>query len=104
MIKKVINNDSSAILIPTFGACFQRILWMFVSEGKLSLITNIGVGVVFFMPLISLLGVYISIQNIIKKVKINKNIFALILNLIWLSFLIIPLLVMLLYPDLIVSV
>jgi len=75
-----------------------------ISKGNLSSITYYGVGVVFFIPLISLLGVYISIRNIIKKVEIKKNIFAFILNLIWLSFLIIALLIMLLFPDLIASV
>jgi len=111
MIKKVINYDSSAILIPILGVYCQGLLWIFVfiftmidsiSKGNLSSITYYGVGVVFFMPLISLLGVYISIRNIIKKVEIKKNIFAFIL--IWLSFLIIALLIMLLFPDLIASV
>jgi len=99
MLKKIINNDKTPILIPIIGFCSQVILWgLFFSFVVLSdSVSNrnaireniilIGSAIIFFLPLISLLGIYLSIRNMFKKVNSKINKLGLILNLTWFAFL-----------------
>ncbi|QVK19151.1 hypothetical protein KHQ81_05475 [Mycoplasmatota bacterium] len=95
IVKKNINSKFAPMLIPFFGFGFQGFLYIILLIFGLLTIGNenpnplflIASTIVFFMPIISLLGVFLSLRNIIKKEYIVLNILALSLNLVWLGLL-----------------
>lgn len=105
IVEKNINSKLAPILIPVFGFGIQGVLWFIVftftilshndSNGNVNPVSEtislIGAYIVFFMPFLSLIGIFLSIRNIIKKEYITLNILALALNLVWLGLLILAL-------------
>lgn len=99
MLKNIINNDKTPVVIPIIGFGLQAVLWMVffgfvvftdsISRGNVirENIIMVGSVIIFFIPLLSLLGIYLSIRNIFKKVNRKINILGLIINLIWFAFL-----------------
>lgn len=89
---KLLSSKSSSILIFVFGILAQIITYLPLiflmlnnhSNGQISPIFFVLTGLWFFIPLISILAISVSITQISRKEKSASTVTGLVLNVIWL--------------------
>jgi len=91
LINKLIDKKSSSILIVVFGIIMQFVV-LFVSwycvpfSNSSSIIKTVDLilsVILFFIPLISVIGIIVSMKQISRQDKISIPLLGLVLNMCW---------------------